>query len=1361
MEPLSSPLLNDKGQVVVLATNGSIQMFLPTPDYGRGAGVHTFPLEAVILHEFNNAGTLLLTTDSNRGDRALWKGGAMFRFNAVDVYGLNNSDQVIGFRNLDVPDGTHPQFSSIIASPDGTIQDVVYGLPHKGVAGRDSTYFFYDMNDHGVLAGRYAEYRTGIGGTDIWYPVTWGSRSGGSVRVFPSSSINGATLINNKNQLWGFHRPARVEFLYLPAADYGMTPGFHDLDLAALGSVPGGLHHGSKVTDHGEIFIKSPNVRQIWYRGRILNPSKLLTDGKTSDVLQIHDVNNNGAVLGTGAIVGKPNRLVLYEPGISATVVMVPEEVTPGETFEMRVTISNESDKPFVLAGVFGESYQVTGSALPGLIQLANPPATRFVAPGQSWRQDFPFKANRHGEARFSFQVVGFHADGKRFLTDRIEPVMKVFPAGDLLIKRGDESVEAYSGDDLYLTQMDARQHRYAGIAPGQTNRFQVRIQNDAAVAESFRLRATAVGIAEWEVKYFQGATDITGSVLGNGWETPELGSGGATEVTIQVRDDSGQLGERLTLRSYLTATDGTEAVDAVTVITVVAEVPIKTEIKRVVAGGYEATSVARGLVEVEAPLELVTAGETLEAQPTIAGGWVADGVTPLLVKLSAEQHALLDFPEGRRFRLDLRLAGGGQLEGKGLSERLRLLKDGAWVAGNEFELAPGKDTQFAMLTPVLSDEARLGEHTGQLTIAFEVVDVTTGRGVGEGTWLLRKPPVALIHGYNTTGDWGNDFVQELGKTRPLAGEYKWIKLAKYGQDDGSGEYVSQMLNTLLPLAELVPLAEEALEGAMAPLRQEWAFTRYDVVCHSQGGLLTRMLCSRNTSQTLTRPFRNELNHNRGRFHRVVTLGSPHNGTRLLRYLLALNDSNFSILRNNLPTLIGQAGVFLEVAQEKFDPFGIQIRDLNNPSPGSRWAPDPGAKFHLLRSTVNAGQPPYAANFSPAYTALGLYHPQAGPAVLPRGSDGVVDFDSMGAHGPNQAAGANVFTLPPDLFVSHSPPLEVLGADAGQTASVAVGAHVRAVLDQDKSTPAGERVLAGFAVPELLGDSIREQIDHWAQVSVFEFLGSAIDAEPVLASAGPNRLVLATPADRPVEGGVSWIVEAFTRDGVVEGEVPVEVNGSDSRRVSVNVPYGLVGDVVLYANYLSTNGAVLFAEPFRVFSSEPAGTSPVGIEVEPKNGEFPAGSEVPVRIATRYGNGQVISRHVRANEVIAVSSATSVVSTTNSIRWRLLAPGTAEIVTSYRGFSATNSLVVFVPGAALGPTLRATKEGASIVLRWPASEPGYVLETATELAPGATWEPVASPPTIEGSDHVVTHEISNRRFFRLRKPEAATALQIR
>ena len=352
------------------------------------------------------------------------------------------------------------------------------------------------------------------------------------------------------------------------------------------------------------------------------------------------------------------------------------------------------------------------------------------------------------------------------------------------------------------------------------------------------------------------------------------------------------------------------EPIDAVIVALGIAEVPVETELQRVTAAGYTTTSIAAGETEdVDAPLELVTSKSVLEAQPVIFGGWVADGVTPMLLKLSAPEEALEPFPEGRQFRLDVEIKSGGEVDGVELPDRLKLLKSGSWVADDQFELSPAAPVMFATFAPVAADELLLASGK-EVVIGLSVVDVVSGDIVSEGSLRLRKPPVVLIHGYNTPGDWGDGFILQLGKSRPLNDD-RWVLTAKYGIGEGSGAYVAQMVNTLYRLEELVPLAELAFEEMVGPLHDNWAFTRFDAVCHSQGGLLTRMLCSENASSALVRPFRNPRNHFRGRFHRVVTLGSPHNGTRLLRYLIALDESKFSLLKNNLPALIGKAGVFL------------------------------------------------------------------------------------------------------------------------------------------------------------------------------------------------------------------------------------------------------------------------------------------------------------------------------------------------------------------------------------------------------------------------------------------------------------------
>ena len=92
-------------------------------------------------------------------------------------------------------------------------------------------------------------------------------------------------------------------------------------------------------------------------------------------------------------------------------------------------------------------------------------------------------------------------------------------------------------------------------------------------------------------------------------------------------------------------------------------------------------------------------------------------------------------------------------------------------------------------------------------------------------------------------------------------------------------------------------------------------------------------------------------------FNRVITIGSPHNGARLLRYLLQLSEN--SVAAKVYPVLVAKALVLVNIAQNKFDPFGEQIQALNDPN--GIWKTDPDAQFHLIRTTTNSGLPPTRA----------------------------------------------------------------------------------------------------------------------------------------------------------------------------------------------------------------------------------------------------------------------------------------------------------------------------------------------------------------------------------------------------------------
>ena len=415
--------LNDKEQVVVLQ-DGALRMHQPAADYGRAAGVHNLGNFGFYdLIQMNDHGTILGNTPNGP---AVLKGNELFRLDGR-AFALNDRDQIVGQRGWSPPGGGEAVGTHYVTTPGGPYRDVADVLRHQGRVNMDSGYAFPDINDAGVAAGGYSEWenRRGISPITRHYIAFW-ETEGSFVRTIPGV---GASLVNNKGQVLLNRRVAGgppAWYVYLPQADYGLPAGDHtSADFALIN--PGGVYLGSELTDHGEVFMnlisgqRAYSYPGVWYRGRVVNPSKLLTDGNQSDLVQVHDVNNRGVILGTGALNGVPGRLLLYRPAISATITFDPEVVELGKTFKMNVTIANETDEDFVLAGVLGVSYKVTGTALPGVQQLENPPATRSLPSGSSWTQVFPYRVTQPGELQVSLQATGASASGKRYLTDTIQ----------------------------------------------------------------------------------------------------------------------------------------------------------------------------------------------------------------------------------------------------------------------------------------------------------------------------------------------------------------------------------------------------------------------------------------------------------------------------------------------------------------------------------------------------------------------------------------------------------------------------------------------------------------------------------------------------------------------------------------------------------------------------------------------------------------------------------------------------------------------------------------------------------------------------------------------------------------------------
>jgi hypothetical protein len=69
------------------------------------------------------------------------------------------------------------------------------------------------------------------------------------------------------------------------------------------------------------------------------------------------------------------------------------------------------------------------------------------------------------------------------------------------------------------------------------------------------------------------------------------------------------------------------------------------------------------------------------------------------------------------------------------------------------------------------------------------------------------------------------------------------------------------------------------------------------------------------------------------------------------------------------------------------------------------------------------------------------------------------------------------------------------------------------------------------------------------------------------------------------------------------------------------------------------------------------------------------------------------------------------------------------------------------------PTLQFSPLSDGLTLAWPAAAEGFVVETADQLSPSATWIPVASPPDVAGNEKVLTVRATNGSgFYRLNGP---------
>ncbi len=715
-----------------------------------------------------------------------------------------------------------------------------------------------------------------------------------------------------------------------------------------------------------------------------------------------------------------------------------------------------------------------------------------------------------------------------------------------------------------------------------------------------------------------------------------------------------------------------------------------------------------------------------LFAQTRVTNGLVADGVTPLLLGFSPTNSPNTNMEFKIRVEID---AATGTL-GTQIEDHIYVHDGSAFVHSDSITVSPARPTNFLYISGIRADDVNLAPGSKALSI-FVSFDFNGASGCPHEIQIA-KPPIVLVHGYNADmNTWSPEFLETLSTPRPE----NFVTRIEYGVKIGPNGERDKTENTVGKFRNLAWTLNNKLGEFELPtsnLRNNWAFTRYDVIAHSQGGVLMRFLnLAVGPSWQLARK---RSDYFRGRFQRIITINSPHNGS-VIPYYLDQRGKYFGaplLYLTYLPSL-------KKIFQDKFFPFGDDIAEANS------LPVDPGSRFHAIRTTLADGEPPSPLNCANPYSIMGLELclPFVGSILLPRGSDGVVDFDAM-VGGPSTKQ-----TTITGLNISHSGPEILFGVGPGSTATQnsEVADHAIALLD-------GSETAFGPFINPIPLDSVRKaQIDTLATtfkiIGLINLVKKFIPNPPPLIQglvAQPCLEFLMEPrVSEPIVGEVRWTYEVYSTNGISHEGVSLSVDPKDFRHVTICADPDMRGTVVLYASYLSTNQTLVF--PNGVVALERSvGTSLVGILLKPSDPILAEGESVEPTIWGVFDNGMISQLFVSPESPLLLTSSDNfIVSVNSNTEAKLLRPGTATITATYENFS--NQTTFTVLGPVTEPKLSAVRDladGTVLVTLSGSAGRRHIIESSGDLL---NWEPLS------------TNTLTSNGVFRFNAPTKPSVAQ--
>jgi pimeloyl-ACP methyl ester carboxylesterase len=302
-----------------------------------------------------------------------------------------------------------------------------------------------------------------------------------------------------------------------------------------------------------------------------------------------------------------------------------------------------------------------------------------------------------------------------------------------------------------------------------------------------------------------------------------------------------------------------------------------------------------------------VIAANTVEAVDRLSSdlsrrsGVVADGVSSLLLRVRASNEVM--------FSVSPRL---GTL--RDLSEGA---EDARWLTIAPRSASDGTSWAFVLYTAPDYLPGAAARRTS-------VISAHEGVRFGSTSLRLENPPVLLVHGLwsdSSTWDGLKDFLIRRGF--PICEDVACT--VNYGaiQPAPSFDPLADTPESQFAINHLI----EATANILNTLRQEGiAATQVDVVAHSLGGLIAR---SRVVLPDPERAYRRRENFQRGDFHKLITIGTPHRGTPVADFLVANRAERSSLFGGTtLEEYLATMGYPVGAAIEQMQTFSPALMNL-------------------------------------------------------------------------------------------------------------------------------------------------------------------------------------------------------------------------------------------------------------------------------------------------------------------------------------------------------------------------------------------------------------------------------------------------